>query len=67
MKSKKLSKKLSFNRETIANLGDEKMDSAQGGIVIDRSLVTCFTICTCPASMCPKTDCGDSWHTPCYC
>jgi hypothetical protein len=68
MKVKKFSKKLSINKATIANLSEANQDKARGGAgLVDVSGISCLSLCTCPVSLCPKTNCGDSVNTPCYC
>lgn len=62
MKSKKLEKKLFFNRETIANLSVDKQSEIRGG-----ATRLCTDAETCGFTMCPYTDCGDSFYIVCYC
>jgi len=63
MKAKIFNKKLTINKSTIANLTDSIQDQvrAVGG------KATNATICTCPYTQCPFTDCGDSIHNLCIC
>lgn len=61
MKTKKFSKKLRFNKETILNLDNGKMKAVQGGGLYTDDDPTCpITIC---ATNCPWiTKC---WSNPC--
>ena len=49
MKTKKLSKKLSLNRKTIANLNGDMMGNVYGGMYT----IPAITCVTCDRSVCP--------------
>jgi len=64
MKSKQLSKKLSVNKETIANLYDRDMMKIKGGVIKsgETDCITCVTIFPCttyeiPCHSTPITNC----------
>ncbi len=60
MKPKKLSKKLSLNRKTIANLTGNVMTNVKGGGTI-TTVSLCETKCTCIDTICGNTcptNCG---------
>lgn len=53
MKVKQLSKKLSLNKETVANLSVEQMRDSKGGVRWTEGCITgviCDTVITCPYS-----------------
>jgi hypothetical protein len=56
MKIKKFSKRLVFNKETIAHLDDTKLRQIQGG---ESDTVCSETFCTsnCPTNACCNTNC----------
>lgn len=63
MKTKRLKKKLEFNKRTISHLSDDKMDEVKGGIT--NTCISVFPdVCTigCPASWEVKTQCW--WCVP---
>lgn len=55
MKTKKLSKKLAFNKQTISDLSTETLNNVRGG-------TTGGTVCNCPRTkiitFCPAFTCG---------
>ena len=51
MKTKKFSKKLELNKNTIANLGNNEMDIIKGGEGDSHRITVCEkTICICPTT-----------------
>jgi hypothetical protein len=48
MKSKKFSMKLTLNKKTIANLSDNAMKEAHGGITQTYGFLSCTSICYTP-------------------
>lgn len=70
MKKKNLSRKLVFNKSTIADLSAEKLAEARGGILIERTKTCTTDTCngsTCEITYCPWTYCGDSFIVACIC
>ena len=66
MKTKKLTKKLVLNKETVTNLNNREMGVLQGGAKTD---ITCMTICDTDFS-CADTNCLNCrpsfYYTDCY-
>ncbi len=50
MKTKKIDKKLSLNKKTISNLGNNEMNSVHGGGTLDTlcCFPSCVSVCKCP-------------------
>jgi len=50
MKTKKVNKKLSLNKKTIANLGNNEMNGVHGGGTLNSlcCIPSGFSICKCP-------------------
>ena len=63
MKTKKFNKKLAFNKNTIANLGNQDMISAKGGLIIDGTCDSCYPETFCMG--CPTLICQESRFKPC--
>ncbi|NIM14831.1 MAG: hypothetical protein GTO45_22825 [Candidatus Aminicenantes bacterium] len=56
MRPKKLSKKLTLKKKTIAHLNDKQLDVIRGGAPTKgKTCNTCLTYC------------GESWEVPCVC
>lgn len=66
MKTKKLSKKMGLNKESIANLNTELMKKAKGGICMCK-VYTCRTCLpgTCLCLFTHLTDCKDETNLLC--
>ncbi len=63
MKHQNISKKLSFNKETISNLNHQLMMNARGGADKETLLFmsepdsTCFSVMACSQFSCPTAEC----------
>jgi natural product precursor len=63
MKTKKFNKKLALNKNTIANLRSQDMNSAKGGIFTDDTCDSCYPPTYCLG--CPTLICEESEIRPC--
>lgn len=70
MKTKNLSKKLTLNKKSIANLDNNGMNAVKGGeSAYCGDTVTCHTLCdqlSCIPHKCPMPDTDNSWLTDCW-
>jgi natural product precursor len=70
MKRKKVGKKLSLTKETIASLNTREMKGLDGGHTLfsDTSTCTCTQIITCSAGLCGSEDyCPDTYTEGAVC